>query len=134
MFCQRGRFKPSPSLCLRPGRAIRHQKDFASIVLLDQRYARPSILAKLPGWIQDRVEVKATFGPAFAALRKVSLPFPLPLKPPHPHLASHSFRLPSFITRSLAFPENSHTPAWSPDQPPAPFTGLPGSRNRWKSQ
>lgn len=52
------------------GRAIRHQKDFASIVLLDQRYARPSILAKLPGWIQDRVEVKATFGPAFAALRK----------------------------------------------------------------
>ncbi|KAF6339189.1 DEAD/H-box helicase 11 [Rhinolophus ferrumequinum] len=52
------------------GRAIRHQKDFASIVLLDQRYARPPILAKLPGWIRDRVEVKATFGPAFAALRK----------------------------------------------------------------
>lgn len=52
------------------GRAIRHQKDFASIVLLDQRYARPPILAKLPAWIRDRVEVKATFGPAFAALRK----------------------------------------------------------------
>ncbi|XP_057557747.1 ATP-dependent DNA helicase DDX11 isoform X3 [Hippopotamus amphibius kiboko] len=52
------------------GRAIRHQKDFASIVLLDQRYARPPVLAKLPAWIQDRVEVKATFGPAFAALRK----------------------------------------------------------------
>ncbi|KAK2491208.1 hypothetical protein MC885_014481 [Smutsia gigantea] len=52
------------------GRAIRHQKDFASIVLLDQRYARPPILAKLPAWIRDRVEVKATFGPAFAAVRK----------------------------------------------------------------
>ncbi|XP_067612216.1 ATP-dependent DNA helicase DDX11 isoform X4 [Pseudorca crassidens] len=52
------------------GRAIRHQKDFASIVLLDQRYARPPILAKLPAWIRDRVQVKATFGPAFAALRK----------------------------------------------------------------
>ncbi|PNI15785.1 LOW QUALITY PROTEIN: DDX11 isoform 1, partial [Pan troglodytes] len=33
------------------GRAIRHQKDFASIVLLDQRYARPPVLAKLPAWI-----------------------------------------------------------------------------------
>ncbi|XP_005334016.2 ATP-dependent DNA helicase DDX11 isoform X1 [Ictidomys tridecemlineatus] len=52
------------------GRAIRHQRDFASIVLLDQRYARPSTLAKLPAWIRDRVEVKATFGPAFAAMRK----------------------------------------------------------------
>ncbi|XP_077025773.1 ATP-dependent DNA helicase DDX11 [Tamandua tetradactyla] len=52
------------------GRAIRHQKDFASIVLLDQRYARSPVLAKLPAWIRDRVEVKAAFGPAFAALRK----------------------------------------------------------------
>ncbi|XP_055452978.1 ATP-dependent DNA helicase DDX11 isoform X3 [Psammomys obesus] len=52
------------------GRAIRHQMDFASIVLLDHRYARASVLAKLPAWIRDRVEVKATFGPAFAAMRK----------------------------------------------------------------
>ncbi|XP_023498744.1 ATP-dependent DNA helicase DDX11 isoform X3 [Equus caballus] len=52
------------------GRAIRHQKDFASIVLLDQRYARPPILAKLPAWIRDRVEIKTTFGPAIAAMRK----------------------------------------------------------------
>ncbi|XP_006891440.1 PREDICTED: putative ATP-dependent RNA helicase DDX11-like protein 8-like [Elephantulus edwardii] len=52
------------------GRAIRHQKDFASIVLLDQRYARPPILAKLPAWIRDHVEVKSAFGSAFAALRK----------------------------------------------------------------
>ncbi|KAM7116593.1 ATP-dependent DNA helicase DDX11 [Molossus nigricans] len=52
------------------GRAIRHQRDFASIVLLDQRYARPPVLAKLPAWIRDHVQVKATFGSAFAALRK----------------------------------------------------------------
>uniref|UniRef100_H0V1P8 ATP-dependent DNA helicase DDX11 n=1 Tax=Cavia porcellus TaxID=10141 RepID=H0V1P8_CAVPO len=60
------------------GRAIRHQRDFASIVLLDQRYTRPPVLAKLPAWIRDRVEVKATFGAAFAALRKVrpALSFP----------------------------------------------------------
>ncbi|XP_037370456.1 ATP-dependent DNA helicase DDX11 [Talpa occidentalis] len=52
------------------GRAIRHQKDFASIVLLDHRYARPPILAKLPAWIRDRIDVKANFGHAIAALRK----------------------------------------------------------------
>ncbi|XP_030794761.1 ATP-dependent DNA helicase DDX11 isoform X2 [Rhinopithecus roxellana] len=57
------------------GRAIRHQKDFASIVLLDQRYARPPVLAKLPAWIRARVEVKATFGPAIAAVQKVSPTF-----------------------------------------------------------
>ncbi|KAM8980272.1 ATP-dependent DNA helicase DDX11 isoform X1 [Sarcophilus harrisii] len=52
------------------GRAIRHRQDFASILLLDQRYSRPSILAKLPGWIRDQVEIKTAFGPAFATLRK----------------------------------------------------------------
>ncbi|XP_072510153.1 putative ATP-dependent DNA helicase DDX11-like protein 8 isoform X4 [Notamacropus eugenii] len=52
------------------GRAIRHKQDFASILLMDQRYSRPSILAKLPSWIRDQVQIKATFGPAFAALRK----------------------------------------------------------------
>ncbi|XP_045867652.1 ATP-dependent DNA helicase DDX11 isoform X3 [Meles meles] len=77
----RGPGQPPPgkalveNLCMKAvnqsiGRAIRHQKDFASIVLLDQRYARPPILGKLPAWIRDRVEVKATFGPAFAAMRK----------------------------------------------------------------
>uniref|UniRef100_A0A452QFY4 DEAD/H-box helicase 11 n=1 Tax=Ursus americanus TaxID=9643 RepID=A0A452QFY4_URSAM len=92
----RGPGQPPPgkalveNLCMKAvnqsiGRAIRHQKDFASIVLLDQRYARPSILGKLPAWIRDRVEVKATFGLAFAAMRKVSPAFPSPLRaPPSP--------------------------------------------------
>ncbi|XP_074395050.1 ATP-dependent DNA helicase DDX11 isoform X1 [Zonotrichia albicollis] len=56
------------------GRAIRHQKDFASIVLLDHRYARPAIFNKLPQWIRERTQVKAAFGSAFAELRKVRTP------------------------------------------------------------
>uniref|UniRef100_A0A8C8VLE7 DEAD/H-box helicase 11 n=1 Tax=Pelusios castaneus TaxID=367368 RepID=A0A8C8VLE7_9SAUR len=52
------------------GRAIRHQRDFASILLLDHRYARPSIFNKLPQWIKERTEIKPTFGLAFAVLRK----------------------------------------------------------------
>ncbi|XP_073177198.1 ATP-dependent DNA helicase DDX11 isoform X3 [Lepidochelys kempii] len=52
------------------GRAIRHQKDFASILLVDHRYARPSVFNKLPQWIKERTEIKPAFGPAFAALRK----------------------------------------------------------------
>ena len=34
------------------GRAIRHQNDFASIVMLDKRYNSDRIRGKLPGWIQ----------------------------------------------------------------------------------
>lgn len=58
--------------CLSPGRAIRHQKDYASIVMLDHRYTRPSVFNKLPQWIKSRTQVKAVFGAAFAALRKVN--------------------------------------------------------------
>eukprot|EP00069_Balaena_mysticetus_P010826 bmy_06798T0 len=87
------------------GRAIRHQKDFASIVLLDQRYARPPILAKLPAWIRDRVQVKATFGPAFAALRKVSPAF----------LSLSSREVWLFLTDGC-------TTAWSPGPPFTPPT------------
>lgn len=68
-------------------------------MLLDQRYARPPILAKLPSWIRDRVQVKATFGPAFAALRKVSPAFlsrPQNLPPPSP--------TPPLAGVSLSFP------------------------------
>jgi chromosome transmission fidelity protein 1 len=38
------------------GRAIRHQKDYASILLLDRRYSNPSIRKRLPLWIQKRVQ------------------------------------------------------------------------------
>ncbi|XP_040201179.1 ATP-dependent DNA helicase DDX11 isoform X2 [Rana temporaria] len=52
------------------GRAIRHRGDYASIVLLDHRYSRPAILSKLPQWIRNSTEIKPTFGPAFASIRK----------------------------------------------------------------
>lgn len=35
------------------GRAIRHQNDYASILLLDRRYDTERIKAKLPGWIRQ---------------------------------------------------------------------------------
>ena len=35
------------------GRAIRHQNDYASIILLDRRYRTPRIEGKLPGWIRQ---------------------------------------------------------------------------------
>jgi len=37
------------------GRAIRHQQDYAVIVLLDQRYSVSRITTKLPKWIRDSV-------------------------------------------------------------------------------
>ncbi|XP_068458600.1 ATP-dependent DNA helicase DDX11 isoform X2 [Clinocottus analis] len=55
------------------GRAIRHRGDYSSIVLCDRRYSRPATLSKLPKWIQSRTSTHATFGPAFAALRKFFL-------------------------------------------------------------
>ena len=35
------------------GRAIRHQKDYAAIIMLDRRYNSLKIRGKLPGWIQE---------------------------------------------------------------------------------
>lgn len=37
------------------GRAIRHQNDFASIILLDRRYKTERITSKLPGWIKQSI-------------------------------------------------------------------------------
>uniref|UniRef100_A0A671VWC9 ATP-dependent DNA helicase DDX11 n=1 Tax=Sparus aurata TaxID=8175 RepID=A0A671VWC9_SPAAU len=58
------------------GRAIRHRGDYSSMVLCDRRYARPATLSKLPTWIKDRTSTHASFGPAFAAMRKVRMLHP----------------------------------------------------------
>ncbi|KAL8972408.1 MAG: hypothetical protein Q9183_000569 [Haloplaca sp. 2 TL-2023] len=44
------------------GRAIRHQNDFASILLLDRRYSSPRIMNKLPGWIRQGLDEKNAVG------------------------------------------------------------------------
>ena len=50
------------------GRAIRHQKDWASLVLVDNRYSLPRIQHKLPSWISSSVKVTGTFGVTMKAL------------------------------------------------------------------
>ena len=47
------------------GRAIRHQKDFASIILLDRRYSMPRIADKLPGWIKQGIAEENRSDPPF---------------------------------------------------------------------
>ena len=53
------------------GRAIRHSRDYACIVLADVRYERPSVIKRLPQWIASQLQVCKNFGSAFAAARKV---------------------------------------------------------------
>ncbi|XP_053637963.1 ATP-dependent DNA helicase DDX11 isoform X1 [Cherax quadricarinatus] len=52
------------------GRAIRHRNDYASILLLDHRYCRPSSIQALPEWISKHVQPCTKFGQAFSLLRK----------------------------------------------------------------
>ncbi|KAJ8028374.1 ATP-dependent DNA helicase DDX11 [Holothuria leucospilota] len=52
------------------GRAIRHKGDYATIVLVDHRYSKPSIQSKLPGWIGQQLHTTEKFGKAFALIRQ----------------------------------------------------------------
>ncbi|XP_045596543.2 ATP-dependent DNA helicase DDX11 [Procambarus clarkii] len=52
------------------GRAIRHRNDYASILLLDHRYCRPSSIQALPEWISKHVQQCTKFAQAFGLLRK----------------------------------------------------------------
>ncbi|TFK20003.1 DNA repair helicase [Coprinopsis marcescibilis] len=50
------------------GRAIRHRNDWASLLLLDRRYANAAIRNKLPKWIGGRLVVNDTFGQSIKEL------------------------------------------------------------------
>lgn len=50
------------------GRAIRHQRDWASLILLDSRFSSSRIRDKLPKWISEDTEVSETFGSAVKSL------------------------------------------------------------------
>ncbi|KAJ3149845.1 DEAD H (Asp-Glu-Ala-Asp His) box helicase 11 [Geranomyces michiganensis] len=53
------------------GRAIRHKDDYASIVLLDQRFSHGRIRKKLPGWIRDAgIKDPTSFGQVVAEVAK----------------------------------------------------------------
>ncbi|KAL4951328.1 helicase C-terminal domain-containing protein [Aspergillus filifer] len=46
------------------GRAIRHRNDYAAIILVDKRYGRSNIQAKLPGWIKQSLDKDSAHVPA----------------------------------------------------------------------
>ncbi|GAA6002475.1 hypothetical protein JCM10207_001141 [Rhodosporidiobolus poonsookiae] len=52
------------------GRAIRNARDWASIILLDDRYTQPSKKAQLPAWLGKDVQSPPTFGALVAGLAK----------------------------------------------------------------
>ncbi|GLG92468.1 Regulator of telomere elongation helicase 1 homolog [Gryllus bimaculatus] len=55
------------------GRAIRHREDYATVLLVDKRYIRPSVQAGLPGWIQRSLRSCDKFGQALAQIRQFFL-------------------------------------------------------------
>ncbi|GAA5907181.1 hypothetical protein JCM8208_006714 [Rhodotorula glutinis] len=54
------------------GRAIRSARDWASIVLLDERYAQPAKKAQLPRWLGDDVQSPPTFGALIQGVARFS--------------------------------------------------------------
>ncbi|KAI9373236.1 helicase C-terminal domain-containing protein [Aspergillus egyptiacus] len=52
------------------GRAIRHRGDYAAIVLIDTRYNKPNIQAKLPSWIKQSLTEKLPAEATLASLSK----------------------------------------------------------------
>ncbi|EEB06601.2 ATP-dependent DNA helicase Chl1 [Schizosaccharomyces japonicus yFS275] len=51
------------------GRAIRHKDDYACILLLDERYNKPSTQAKLPKWLANNITHAQSFG---VAMRQIA--------------------------------------------------------------
>jgi len=53
------------------GRSVRHQQDYAAVLLLDHRYQRDNVRNALPKWLQPSLQEHSKFGSAFAQLNKV---------------------------------------------------------------
>ncbi|XP_050324811.1 ATP-dependent DNA helicase DDX11 [Bactrocera neohumeralis] len=63
------------NLCLKAvnqciGRSVRHINDYACVLLLDERYCRADIQAKLPQWITRSLQIPKTFGAVQAAMAR----------------------------------------------------------------
>ncbi len=63
------------------GRAIRHQNDYASIILMDKRYGHGRIQGKLPGWIRGSLVQDADKKPFTAVMSSLSSFFRLKNSP-----------------------------------------------------
>ena len=51
------------------GRAIRHVRDYAAIVLVDLRFGRASVRSRLPSWIGEQLRTPSSGGQAIHAVR-----------------------------------------------------------------
>ncbi|WFD49160.1 RNA helicase [Malassezia furfur] len=61
------------NLCMRAvnqsmGRAIRHEHDYAAFLLLDHRYSRKEVAARMPQWIGTQTRTHERFGTSISAL------------------------------------------------------------------
>ncbi|XP_028139738.1 ATP-dependent DNA helicase DDX11 isoform X3 [Diabrotica virgifera virgifera] len=52
------------------GRAVRHRNDYATVLLLDERYSRASVKNALPNWIKRSLKV-CNYDEAFTSIKKV---------------------------------------------------------------
>lgn len=52
------------------GRAVRHINDYASVLLVDERYSQRKIIEKLPTWISNSLQVAKGFGMVQSSLVK----------------------------------------------------------------
>lgn len=52
------------------GRAVRHIKDYAAVLLIDHRYTETRISRKLPNWIGESLKCPPTFGLVQGTLAK----------------------------------------------------------------
>ena len=62
-------------LCMRAvnqsiGRSVRHARDYACVVLVDERYGRASVQAGLPGWVREGSVVVERYGDGLRRVRE----------------------------------------------------------------